>query len=138
MDNLLHDARYALRALWKNRGFSTVAMVTLALGIGASTAIFSVIYNVLMNPFPYKDASRMMVPQIHDQDKSEPGGRAAFTSSEFLSLAKENHVFDGLIGAHEDEVLYRQGGGTERFYGVRITPGTFEFFGMPALLGRVA
>jgi putative ABC transport system permease protein len=138
MDKLLQDARYALRILWKNRGFAIVAMVTLALGIGASTAIFSVIYNVLMNPFPYKDASRMMVPQIHDQDKSDRGGRLAFSSSEFLALAKENRVFDGLIGAHEDEILYTQSDGTERFYGVRITPGTFEFFGMPPFLGRVA
>jgi putative ABC transport system permease protein len=138
MNTLLQDARYALRTLWKSRSFAGVAVVTLALGIGASTAIFSVIDNVLMEPFPYKDAARMMFPRIHDQDKTDLDGRAGYSSSEFLAFSKENRVFDGLIGAQDEEVLYKQGDGTERFDGAHITPGTFEFFGMPALLGRVA
>ena len=59
MEQLHQDTRYALRTLWKSRGFAAVAIVTLALGIGASTAIFSVIDNVLMEPFPYADAGRL-------------------------------------------------------------------------------
>jgi len=53
-DNFLRDVRYAVRTVWKSRAFAAAAMVTLALGIGASTAIFSAIDNVLLDPFPYK------------------------------------------------------------------------------------
>src|SRR5438876_71263 len=61
-----HDLRYALRTLWRNQGFAAVSIVTLGLGIGAATAIFSVIENVLIAPFPYKDARRMVFPRIHN------------------------------------------------------------------------
>src|ERR1700676_597629 len=67
------DVRLAGRTLWKSRGFAAVAMVTLALGIGASTAIFSVIDNVLLEPFPYRDAKRYVALEIHKRDKPGPG-----------------------------------------------------------------
>jgi putative ABC transport system permease protein len=111
-------------------------MLTLALGIGASTAIFSVIDNILMEPFPYRDAGRLMSVQIHDNDRSEPGGRGGYTGPEFLDYVEQNHVFDGVIANAQVDVLYTSGGGTERFHGELVTPGTFEFFGMPSYVGR--
>jgi putative ABC transport system permease protein len=138
MEMLLQDLRYAIRTLWKSRSFATVAIVTLALGIGASTAIFSVIENILIAPFPYPDSSRLMYMSIHDTQSSEPGGRAGYSSSEFLDYAAQNHVFDRVTAASEEEVLYKHGEGTERLYGADVTPGTFEFFALPALYGRVA
>ena len=138
MEMLLQDLRYAIRTLWKSRAFATVAIVTLALGIGASTAIFSVIENILIAPFPYPDPSRLMSIWIHDTQSNEPGGRAGYSSSEFLDYATQNHVFDRITAASEEEVLYKHGEGTERLYGADVTPGTFEFFGLPALYGRVA
>src|SRR5213594_373092 len=137
METLGQDVRYALRNLGKTPGFAIVAMITLALGIGASTAIFSVIDNVLMEPFPYPDAQRFMSVLIHDTERSEPGGRAAFSGPEFLDYVEQNHVFDRAIANGNVDVLYRSGEGTERFDGNYATPGTFEFLGMPALLGRV-
>ena len=131
------DIRYALRNLRKAPGFAVVAVVTLALGIGASTAIFSVIDNVLMEPFPYPGAERFMSVQIHDTDRSEPGGRGGYIGPEFLDLVDQNHVFDGVIANDNTDVLYRAGEGTQRFDGNYVTPGTFEFLGMPALVGRV-
>src|SRR6266702_796883 len=77
MGTLGQDLRYALRNLGKTPGFAIVAMITLALGIGASTAIFSVIDNILMEPFPYPDAQRFMSVLIHDTERSEPGVRRA-------------------------------------------------------------
>ena len=138
MEMILQDLRYAIRTLWKSRAFAAVAIVTLALGIGASTAIFSVIENILIAPFPYPDSSRLMYMSIHNTQNSEPGGRAGYSSSEFLDYAAQNHVFDRVTAASEEEVLYKHGEGTERIYGADVTPGTFEFFGLPALYGRVA
>lgn len=131
------DLRYALRTLWRSRGFAAVCIATLGLGIGASTAIFSVVDNVLLEPFPWKDAGRMVFLGVHDAGSGPGDGRQGYTSNEFLEFAEQNHVFEAVIGASEDLVLYKHGEGVEPFDGANITPGTFEFFGMPALYGRV-
>ncbi len=138
METLGQDVRYALRNMRKTPGFAVVAILTLALGIGASTAIFSVIENILMEPFPYRDAQRYMSMQIHDTERSEPGGRAGYTGPELLDIMEQNHVFDGVIANDNTDVLYRTAEGSQRFDGNFITPGTFEFFGMQPLLGRMA
>jgi putative ABC transport system permease protein len=114
-----------------------VAILTLALGIGASTAIFSIIENVLMEPFPYPDSQRFVSMQIHDTERNEPGGRGGYSGPEFLDYVQQNHVFDRVIGNDGGDVLYTYGEGTDRFSGCYATPGTFEFLGMPALFGRV-
>jgi putative ABC transport system permease protein len=137
MGTLGQDIRYALRNLRKGPGFAAVAVITLALGIGASTAIFSVIDNILMEPFPYPGAQRFFSVQIHDTEQNERGGRAGFTGPEFLDYVEQNHVFDGVIANDNTDVLYRAGEGTQRFDANFVTPGTFEFFGMPAQIGRV-
>ncbi len=137
METLGQDVRYALRNLRKTPGFAAVAILTLALGIGASTAIFSVIENILMEPFPYPDAKRYMSVQIHDTEQNQRGGRAGFSGPEFLDYVEQNHVFDGVIANDRTDVLYRNGEGTQRFDGNYVTPGTFEFLGMPAQHGRV-
>src|SRR5882762_3779917 len=88
---IIQDFRYAIRTLAKSRGFTAVAVITLALGISASTALFSVIHNVLIAPFPYADSQRLMTLQIHDTERSEPGGRGAFVGPELLDYAGQNH-----------------------------------------------
>ena len=103
MDTLRQDLRYALRNLAKSPGFAVVAVLTLALGIGASTAIFSVIENVLIEPFPYPDAQRFMTVQIHDTDQNQPFGRAVFSGPEFLDYVGQNHVFDGVIANTQED-----------------------------------
>jgi putative ABC transport system permease protein len=137
METLGQDIRYALRRLNKAPGFAAVAILTLALGIGASTAIFSVVDNILLEPFPYPDAQRFMAIQIHNTDENQPGGRSGFKGTEFLDFAEQNQVFDGAIGKDSVDVLYRSGEGTQQLLGNYVTPGTFEFLGVPALLGRV-
>ncbi|HKW68747.1 MAG TPA: ABC transporter permease [Terriglobales bacterium] len=138
LEELWHDLRYSLRTLWKARGFAAVSIATLALGIGAATAIFSVIDNVLLAPFPYQGAARMVFPRIHAAQEAQDEGRQGYTSTEVLEFAENNHVFDGITAAKEDLVLYKHGEGTEQLYGAHVTPGTFEFFGLPALHGRLA
>jgi hypothetical protein len=136
MFSFWQDLRYAGRNLRKIPGFALVAMITLALGIGASTAIFSVIENVLMEPFPYPDAQHFVSIQIHDSEQNRAGGRGGYSGPEFLDYVAQNHVFDRVIANDGGDVLYTYGEGTDRFSGGYVTPGTFEFLGMPALVGR--
>lgn len=132
-----HDLRYALRVLWKDRGFAVVSIVTLGLGIGAATAIFSVVYNILLAPFPYQGAERVVFPRIYNAQQGEGAGRQGYRPAEVLEFAENNHVFDGIAAAMGEAVRYNRGDGTEVLVAARVTPGSFEFFGMPALHGRV-
>ena len=79
MDWLWQDARFALRTLRKDRGFLATAVLALALGIGSTTAIFSVIDNVLLEPFPYTDGQRLVGIEIHDSSSNRPFGRQFFS-----------------------------------------------------------
>jgi putative ABC transport system permease protein len=137
MGTLFQDVSYALRTLRKSPGFAIVAILTLALGIGASTAIFSVIDNILMEPFPYRDAGRLVAIIIHDTERNQPGGRSGFNGPEFYTIAEQNHSFDGMIANDGLDILHTRKEGTDRYNGHKVTPGTFEFLGMPALLGRI-
>src|SRR5579864_3482915 len=106
METVLQDAKYGLRILTKNPGFTAVAIITLALGIGAATTIFSVIDNVLLDPFPYTNAERIVSIVIHDEKSSDLGGRSWFEVPEFLDYQEQNHVFDEVIGGYGEDVLY--------------------------------
>jgi predicted permease len=137
LDALGLDLRHSVRTLWKSRGFAVVSIATLAVGIGASTAIFSVIDNVLLAPFPYKNASQIVFPRIHGAQQDQEDGRQGYTSNEVLEIGESNHVLDAVIATKEDLVLYKHGGGTEQLDAALVTPGTFEFFGVSALHGRL-
>ena len=136
MTTVFQDLKYGLRMMGKSRGFTAVAVITLALGIGAATTIFSVIDNVLLNPFPYVDAHRIVMITIHNDAENRPGGRSWFRDAEFLDYQEQNHVFDAVIGGTGQDVLYFNGQGTEQFDGGLVTPNMFQVLGVPALLGR--
>jgi len=130
------DLRYGARTLRKSPGFTAVAALTLALGIGSATTIFSAIQNILLDPFPYTDAQRVVAIQIHDTASGRPGGRTYYQAPEFLDYQEQNHVFEEVIGGTFLDVLYDNGDGMEQFQGSYVTPNTFRFLGVPALLGR--
>jgi predicted permease len=131
----IQDLRYGARTLLKQPGFSLLAVLTLALGIGSATTIFSAVWNILLNPFPYPDAHRMVAIRIQDPSRSGRG-RGPHTL-EFLDYQEQNHVFEDIMGATGDNVLYDSGDGMEQFSGCYVTPNTFSFLGVPAQLGRV-
>src|SRR5437899_139159 len=133
---ILHDLSYGLRVLRKQPGFAFLAIMTLALGIGSATTIFSAIQNILLDPFPYTDAQRVVAVQIHDSSTSRPGGRTWYPAPEFLEFKEQSHVFEEVIGGTGDDVLYNNGDGMEQFQGGFVTPNTFRFLGVPAQLGR--
>lgn len=135
MHSVLQDLKYGLRGLRQQPGFTSLAIVALALGIGATTTIFSVIENVLLDPFPYADAERIVSISIHDQ-AGRPGGRSWFQIPEFLDYQDQNHVFEDVFGSGSQDVLYTNGPGTEQFMGSYVTANMFHVLGVPALIGR--
>src|ERR1700682_3651358 len=92
------DVRLAIRGFAKNPGFTVLAVLALALGIGASTLMFSVVDNAVLNPFPYADQHRLVGIEIHDMAGPASGGRSYLSTPEFLDYAERNHVFDSVIG----------------------------------------
>lgn len=130
----LNDLRFGFRSWWREPGFNLLAMLTLALGIGAMTMMYSVIYNVLLNPFPYTDPRRMVDVVIRNSASGEM--RGGLTVPEFRALVDESRVFEDAVGANNIPMLYRSENGVEQFRVVALTPNTFRFLGVPALLGR--
>jgi putative ABC transport system permease protein len=136
MDWLWKDVAYGLRGLRKQPGFSAVAVVTLALGIGAATTIFSAIHGILLDPFPYVDARSVVSVQVRDNSDARDGGRTYYTTPEYLDLRDQMHVFSEVIGGSGDDVLWDSSEGMEQFTGGYVTPNTFQFLGVPAMFGR--
>ena len=139
LDNLIRDFRYALRNLRKDRRFVGTAVFALALGIGASTVMFSVIYNVLFDAFPYKDSGKSVVFELRNLANAGGWkGRDAFGLEEFRAFSEGNHVFEDIIGSQNERVFYDDGRETRRLEsGASVTANAFEYLGVPALLGRV-
>ena len=99
------DLRFAVRGIKKDRGFALLAIFALALGIGATTVIFSVIENVLIEPFPYRDADRLAVMQVHDLTKPTDYDSSFYTMPQFLDIREQNHVFGDVMGVSPLERL---------------------------------
>ncbi|HET9180879.1 MAG TPA: ABC transporter permease [Candidatus Angelobacter sp.] len=135
-DALGGDIRYGLRGLRRNPGFATVAVLSLALGIGATTAMFSLIYAVLLHPFPYADASRI----TYLFGISKRGTDTGFT---FVSLSKAQFddlrlaaPVDSVLGFNPTEVEITGGAFPEDIEGTYVTENAESFFGVRPLLGR--
>jgi putative ABC transport system permease protein len=139
MTGLIQDFRYAVRSLAKDHGVAIVAVLTLALGIGAATVIFSVFYNVLVDSFPYKNFDRLITFSIQNlTNNGSSSGRRFFSTTEFLTFNQENRVFEDMVGYDPGGgLLYNDGTGT-RSLGTKanVTTNTFAFYGVPALIGR--
>ena len=136
MGTLWQDFSYGWRTLVKNPGFALIAILTLALGIGASAAIFSVIDHVLLEPFPYANANHLMMVEIEDTDQSGADPRTSFRTPEFRDYYQHSEAFDAVIGNVSTDVLYTTPEGTQRFNGHLVTANTFELLGVAPLLGR--
>src|ERR1041384_1011464 len=117
MNTLWQDLRYGARLLLKQPGFTLIAVLTLALGIGSATTIFSAIQNILLDPFPYTDARSVVAIQIHDTSSSRPGGRNYYQAPEFLDFQEQSHVFSEVIGGTANDVLWNSGDGMEQLTG---------------------
>jgi putative ABC transport system permease protein len=136
VENFFQDIRYGLRVLAKNPRFTAVAVLTLALGIGATTLVFSVIYNGLLNPFPYKHAGRLATFYIHGLQNPGQGDRLGLLPPEFFDFREQNHVFEDMLGVTNREVVYTNSEETLQLNAALVTPNAFQFLGVKPLLGR--
>src|SRR5574337_1307204 len=136
MQTLLQDLRFGLRTLAKNPGFTTVAVLTLALGIGGTTAIFSVVYCGLLDPFPYADTHRLVVLVSHDTREGDYVPYAWVSAAEFLDYREQNHVFDEVIGARGADGLLTGADTPEFLNAFGVTDNFFRVLGVPPLIGR--
>jgi predicted permease len=131
---LLQDIRFGLRMLAKNPGFTAVAVLTLALGIGANTAIFSVVNAVLLNPLPYKDADRLVV--VWKQNPSRGWYHNIISAADFLDLQKQNRVFAGMAAIKEEDINLTGEDVAEAVRGEQVTANFFDLLGVRAARGR--
>src|SRR6478735_11418149 len=129
---MLTDLRYALRQLLKSPGFSAVAILTLALGIGANTAIFSVTYAVLFRALPYKDPGRIMAINRVSRDF----GLGGLTAGAFLDFREQSSSFEQLAAYDEDESTLTGGGDAERVTCAEVSSALFPLLGIDPSLGR--
>src|SRR5689334_6338611 len=133
-DELGGDIRYGLRALRRNPGFAAVAVLSLALGIGATTAMFSLIYAVLLHPFPYAGADRIMNPVVIDEQHPDEPSWFPLAKAQFDELGFAAPV-DSLLGFNNDHMEITGGGLPESITGVYLTENAETFFGVRPLLG---
>ena len=138
LESLWADVRYGLRALRRNPGFAAVAILALALGIGASTVVFSVVYNVFFQALPYKNFNRSVVVEM--RNLGGVGGRTVrqyFSPAEVRAFREQNHELEDIVAHVGMRPTYNDGKSTRFFsFGAIVTTNTFDFLGVPALLGR--
>jgi putative ABC transport system permease protein len=132
---LRQDVHYALHSLRRAPGWTTVAVLTLALGVGANTAVFTVVNGVLLRPLPYRDAGRLML--LSDcEPKSFGCDPAAMIDAHYLAFEEQNRSFEGVAMFHDNEVNLTGTGDAVRLSKGTVTPGFFSVMGVDLQLGR--
>ena len=135
IETLMQDVRFAFRQLRRNPGFAITAILTLALGIGASTAVFSVAYGVLIDPFPYKDVHTLATPKICWPELGYCGWRA-YTPQQFNEIASKTDLFSGVTASTVGMVELTGNFEPQRLRGNYITANTFDVLGVQPIFGR--
>ena len=134
METLLHDVRFAVRVLWKGRGFTAVAIIALALGIGANSAIFSVVNAVVLRPLPYRDSERLVAlwGNIHQEGLEE----LELSAPEFTDFRARADAFDGVAAYNVQGFNLTGAGEPERIQGAAVSATLFPLLGVAPQRGR--
>jgi len=139
-EGLYRDLRYTVRTLAKDRRFTPLAVLALALAIGSATVIFSAFYGVILNTFAFKNADEVTAFYIVDQNQPQ-NRRPSLTLPELVYYREHNHVFQDISGEFggfgATPLVYSSGGGTYQFDGAFLSANSFELFGMQPLVGRL-
>src|SRR5256885_1885079 len=133
MSSLLQDLRYSLRLLLKKPGFTFVIVLTLALGVGANTAIFTVVDATLVRSLPYKDPERLV--HLWETKQQQDFGQREASYPDFLDW-KQNDVFAGVGGYTQRNFTLSGTDAPERIMGADVTSNFFDVLGVKLSLGR--
>jgi predicted permease len=136
LDELRQDVRFGVRNLAATPAFTALAVMSLALGIMAATAMYSVIHGVVLDPFPYRDVGTLTSVRV--AELGQRGGRTSYPVDHFLEIAERSTIFDGVIASTISDVVWTSDGEPQRLRGNHVTANTFEVLGVPALLGRAS
>jgi predicted permease len=134
LEHFARDMQFAARSLARTPGFSTLAVMSLAVGIMAATAMYSVLHAVVLDPFPYEDVDHLMSVRV--TNAAQRGSRTGYSVDEFLDIAERSRIFDGVIASTISDVLWSGDGDPQKLRGNHGTFNTFEVMGVPPLLGR--
>src|SRR5215213_5369457 len=126
MKTLMQDLRYGLRMQMKSPGFTALAIIALALGIGANTAIFSVVNAVLLRPLPYANSERLIMIRETALPKFP---EFSVSPGNFIDWQKQNTVFERMVAYRSQAYILVGDGEPERLRAVRLTAGAFEMLG---------
>src|ERR1051325_7338218 len=129
----MNDLKFAFRQLLKNPGFTAVALLSLALGIGANTALFSVVYGVLISPYPYARPGEIWTPGLLSATANQR--MRPYRLSDFREMSRLSSFAD-VMATGPDSVLLGGDYAPEMLRGVRVTANAFNFLGVPPLVGR--
>jgi predicted permease len=136
LEQLLQDVQYGARMLRKNPGFTVVAVLTLALGIGANTTIFSLVNGMLLREPPVRDPNRLMVVSGKWARNGAERDRLPVSAPDFLDWCAQTTEFNGMVAANFDDYTISGGTMPERVSGGRVSPDFFQTLGVAATLGR--
>jgi predicted permease len=134
LGDLWQDVRYGLRMLLKTPGFTAVAVIALALGIGANSAIFSVVNTILLKPLPYKDPDRLVMVWEDDTKHGYPRDTPAVAN--YIDWRDQNQVFEGMAAMADQSFNLTGVGEPERIDGQRVSANLFPLLGVEPSLGR--
>lgn len=136
MSNLLQDLRFAIRQLRKNPGFALTTTLTLALGIGATTAIFSLINAVLLRPLPFPEPSRLIEASSLDQSAGKPGLAMTISYPDFLDWRARNRSFEAMASYRRDALTLTGNGTPQQLETQIVASDFFRVLGVNPKLGR--
>ena len=135
MDNVLQDIRYALRLCLRTPGFTAIAVLALALGIGANTAIFTIVNAVLLEPLPFRDPGRLVV-DVGDQRAARRHGRTRSRPANFIRWRERATAFERMAPFYDYRINLTGSGAPEEIVGMDVTPDFFPTLGVAPMLGR--
>jgi MacB-like periplasmic core domain len=133
IETVAQDLRYGVRMLRNNPGFSALVVLTLALGIGANTAIFSVVYGVLLRPLPYAHGGQLLV--IHQRARAQASD-VPFSYKELVDYREQTQTLDALVEYHSMPFLLLGDDSAERVQTAVVSANFFDVLGVKPLLGR--